>query len=73
MWYLTEECSPLDVLISGAALTKHEMAALSLEAIEKASSPGKIYQEASKSFDDPTEEQWKKLSSMCCHMVPGAP
>jgi hypothetical protein len=73
MWYLTEECSPLDSLIAGAALSNREMEELSLEAIAKADKAGIIFKETFQHKEEPTLLQWQRLSSRCCHLMPGAP
>jgi hypothetical protein len=73
MWYLTEQCSPLPNLISGAELSKQEFEEMSIEAGVKMTKQGDVYKQASQYFSLPKEEQWKQLSSLCCNQMPGAP
>jgi hypothetical protein len=73
MWYLTEQCSPLPNLISGAELSKQEFEEMSIEAGVKMTKQGDVYKQAAQYFSLPKEEQWKQLSSLCCNQMPGAP
>jgi len=73
MWYLTEECSPQETLIAGAALSATEIEELSPEQVEKVSKPGIVYAQAKPYFNEQRQTQWKRLSQQCCHRMPGAP
>jgi hypothetical protein len=73
MWYLTEECSPLESLISPAKLTEQEKEEMSDQMIERISQEGPIYRYMSGYFSLPVQEQWNRLSDKCCKMMAGAP
>jgi hypothetical protein len=45
MWYLTEQCSPLPNLISGAELSKQEFEEMSIEAGVKMTKQGDVYKQ----------------------------
>ena len=60
MWYLTEQCSPLEALVAR-------------DEREESSSDGPIYTMITKNTDLPMETQWDKLGEMCCTSVKGAP
>lgn len=60
MWYLSEQCSPLEALVA-----KDER--------EEGTVDGPIYTAIMKNTDFPMDVQWDKLSEMCCTAVSGAP
>lgn len=61
MWYLTEQCSPLESLV---AKDDRE---------DGATTDGPIYTAIMKNTDLPQDVQWDKLGEMCCTAVEGAP
>lgn len=54
MWYLKEECSPLDVWVSGQT--------------RKIPKPGDLYKQSVTNAGLSVEEQWNKLSDQCCDL-----
>lgn len=60
MWYLTEQCSPLEALVAMN------------EKIED-SVDGPIYTAINRNADLPKDIQWDKLGEMCCSAMQGAP
>ena len=71
MWYLTEECSPLDVLISEPRGKGNEYE--SWEAQSLRGSPGPIYSYVQDHAYLSIDQQWRMLSEQCCHLMPNAP
>ncbi len=63
MWYLTETCSPLDALIMEPSESEN------MEQV----TPGQIYTLTESIQSKSIQEQWRRLSQVCCTMMEGAP
>lgn len=60
MWYLTEQCSPLETLIARDPEISHPAA-------------GQIFDFVNGNLHQDIAQQWDALSARCCTSMPGAP
>lgn len=65
MWYLTEECSPLEALIEAPFAPGNDR--------RKTLPAGEIYKFSQTILDRPILEQWDALGNRCCMSMPNAP
>jgi hypothetical protein len=76
MWYLTDQCSPLEALIADAKLSEFETEGEWRRSRKKRrheEKPGEVYLYAKQHESESKKKRWEGVGDMCCTSVHGAP